>query len=1572
MKTYKYILLSILLFLIQTGKADTGTLLVNEFIYENDLMKQVLSFRNNTISLTSVFDKYTQKELLHTTDIPLFEFTVNKKEVTALMPVWQFINHSERKLNNGGTEYIFHFEGTGKYKGLLLELHRQYFDNSTLTRDKLQLKTRKGYSFRLNKKNNELHFVYPQISLNRNGNSQVQEIQIANYYPWAHMFRPAVIQHAVNENETLLLKGPFTIIETEDHKIISTYEHASQDGVKGFRLSEIISKNKDEIDANQGVKGDDTILTNEDFWFIGHRYRTGKEKQILSTEILRGGYFDDEPIPQETYYETVWNSFSFVAKKERIETVISHYLLNQITEHPKSRESHFYYNTWGMQRESQRRGHDVRGIFTEERILQEIDYAAEMNMELFVLDDGWEQAHGMWTYNKERLPNGLTPLISRMKEHNMIPGIWFSPMGIDSLSERFRQHPNWVIRRTDGRPILAQWDQPVFDYVGPFAELFLDDCKKLIDQGIRYFKWDAINTFNSALPGLYHGTDKHTKKERIDRYNYLLPFYVNHTMKEIRDYNNDVLIEIDLTEPERCLIGLMPLQEAKFFFMNNGASAYGDYSTLRTKSMRTVINEYGLLFPKELFTYAVYPHNASPYRAQAYNINTTLIAGNGTWGDLSLMSETDRQNVAKAFAKAKRIRPYIHGKPTCYHTKVGGTPEIYTQTNTQNTFGQIIAFSGAPVKQHHAVATNQSRLLGILDHPYTSDKDSIYFSFDFIYPDDTKRAFIIGNLGEKVSIVSSTGWLDDVTLEDNTLTVKTGSATTLQIEYADKKIIRVVNGEIIKQEDNYIEVNLEAESMLLILFEDIRKGDITGHHNGKGEKQTIQSWKQQNNTIWIETTGGTIRLQPYASGSLHVQYGDRHKIDSSTSFAITEAPQATSFDIKEDGNKLIITTERFKAEIDKPDGYLSFYDRSGNLLTKEFPGEARYSLTGDSVKAFCKFQLTDKEALYGLGQFRDGKLNLRNTSRELIQFNTQAAVPVLYSTNGWGIFWDNPSRTTYTDNKEGMSFSSDYGDIVDYHLFSGNTLDELIASYRSLTGASPMIADWALGFHQSRNKYATQQEVMETAQKMKQQNIPMSSLFIDYYYWEKYGTGSHRFDETLFSDVKTMLDSLHSVYGTKVVLTIWPTFQPGIPNYEELAGKGLILEGVKALDGFIYDAFHPEAAKTYWKQVLPLVNQGIDGWFLDGPEPDQPASFLPSTTYCGPAGKVRNLYPLVHATTFYNGLLEARPNKRPYILTRCAWASQQKIGTAIWSGDIPVTFEELQLQVAAGLNFTATGIPYWTTDIGGYSGGNPADEAYREIFTRWFQYGTFCPIFRSHGRRFPGDRRAPNELWAYGSEVQRICTDFINLRYALYPYIYSLTGDVTQKHYTPMRLLAFDFPGDDKTLDCKDQFMYGPSFLVCPVLEAGISKRNVYLPEGTQWIDYWTGATYTGDSIIEASAPTERIPLFVRAGAIIPYYSSVQKHITTHVPLEIHIYTGADGYFELYEDDGETLDYEKGIYSRIPFSWNEKEKVLTIGNKQGEFGETEREFSIICNNKGEKTKKKITYKGEEVIVGGFL
>lgn len=821
MKSKSIFLLAILFLYCNKNISANGYMAGKEFIFENTMMKQVLSFKNNTISIQSIFDKKNKKELIAENALPYFEFQINRKTITSSMPIWEFITYEERHLINQGVEYIFHFKGRGAFRGLRIELYRQYFQNSTLTREKIQLKSMKGYNYLLNKKKGKLHFIYPRLSLNNDRAESIQEIQIANYQHWNHTFYPSIKNHRLKDSEGLFLKGPFSITYTGNHKVMSTYEHASQDGAEGFRLSAVTSMKKGDIDADQGVEGDETEIKDENFWFIAHHYNQIGNTRTIATELIRGGYFDNEKIPSDSYYETVWNSFSFTGKDENIEPLIHNYLFSQITEHPKSRESHFYYNTWGMQRELSRRGHDLREVFTEERILQEIDYAAQMNIELFVLDDGWEEALGMWTPNRKRLPDKLAPFVNRMKEHNIIPGIWLSPMAIDSLFERYRQYPEWIIRRSDGVPIVAQWGKPVFDIVGPFSRLFLEDCKSLIDQGIRFFKWDAMNTFNSSLSGLNHGDKNHTPKERIERYNYLFPFYVTRIMKELREYNKDVVIEIDLTEPERCMIGLMPLQEGIFFFANNGASAYGDYSTYRTKSMRTVINDYGHFFPKELFTYAVYPHNAAPYRAQRYNINNMLTAGHGIWGNLSQLTSEERINIGKALAKAKRIRPYIQGTMTDYNANVGASPEIYTQVDSIHAFGQTIGFSGAKVKYPYKVHLNRSQLLAVLNHPYTSDRESISMSFCFNKPDDTVSAFFIGNKGEKVSVVSSTGRLDDVQFENNLLEIKVSSASTVCINYEDKKIIEVLEGNTVSQSNNEITLYSEKDGSISIRFENI-------------------------------------------------------------------------------------------------------------------------------------------------------------------------------------------------------------------------------------------------------------------------------------------------------------------------------------------------------------------------------------------------------------------------------------------------------------------------------------------------------------------------------------------------------------------------------------------------------------------------------------------------------------------------------------------------------------------------------------------------------------------------------
>lgn len=732
----------------------------------------------------------------------------------------------------------------------------------------------------------------------------------------------------------------------------------------------------------------------------------------------------------------------------------------------------------------------------------------------------------------------------------------------------------------------------------------------------------------------------------------------------------------------------------------------------------------------------------------------------------------------------------------------------------------------------------------------------------------------------------------------------------------------------------------------------------------------VNSWEQKKDVLIVETVEGLLHLKPYKFGALHYKLTSLNPKDERNSYAVIKEFPSADFNVEEDDQNLILTTDQYNFVLNKFTGNYSFYNQENKLLLREAANKREF-LKEDSIIPYSQFKLSSGEALYGLGQFRDNALNLRGKTRELIQFNTQAAVPVIYSTAGWGLFWDNPSRTIFEDNNLGMSFTSDFGDKIDYYLLVGNTLDTLISSYRQLTGEAPMIPYWSLGFHQSRNKYATQDEILRITQRMKEENIQMSSIFIDYFYWQKYGTGSHKFDETIFPDPQGMLNTLHDMYQAKAVITIWPTFKKGTAHYEEFESKGMLLDGAKALDGIIYDVFNPEARRIYWRQLLPLARIGLDGWFLDGPEPDQITSFLPTHTFAGPAATVRNLYPLLHVENFYENMVKLYPDKRPYILTRCAWASQQRTGAAIWSGDIPTTFDELQKQITAGLNFVATGIPYWTTDIGGYQGGDPEDEEYRELFTRWFQYGTFCPIFRSHGRRYPGDTKAPNELWAYGKEVQEICKKYINLRYTLMPYIYTLSGDVTHKDYTSMRLLAFDFPEDKDVLDCKDQFMFGPSLLICPVLNAGDINREVYLPAGNSWIDFWTGEHYDGGQIIIADAPKEKISVYVKSGAIIPTYLDDSKTNKPSDPMKIYVYKGSNGYFEIYKDDGESFGYKQNNFAYIPLIWDDKNNELIIDSQIGDYDKGKvQEFQIILVEGTQRDihspiKKYVQYRGSK-------
>jgi hypothetical protein len=811
-----------------------------------------LSFKNRVVK-PYLFSKSFNKHLLSSgNEIAWFEFVINGAIITSADPIWKYISHQVRQVNNGGEEVKIIIGATKKISGVRLEIYRQYFPKSTLIRERLVLQS-KGKSFKLNKLNGKLHFVFPKYSLATDTSAdEMEEIRIAtfnkellpDYDPnhtyddrkydnardfnlaHAHMFHPQKMRQVLKSGDSTIIKGPFGVYKTGKLKWLSAYEHASQDKTFAAEADEKRS-GAIAVDAQQGVSSQGSLsISDDDFWFLGFKSVKHTGSLVVSLEQLLGGYLDGELFDDIHPYETVWSVCSFIPADAEIAPVIHNYLWSQISEHPNSRKSHYYYNTWGMQRDANNRI-GLREIFTESRILTEIRNAAELKVDLFVLDDGWEQTMGVWQPHDKRLPNGLKPLIDEMKRHNITPGIWLSPMGIDSSSERYKNHDAWIIKGEDGQPIKGQWGFPVMDFVGGFYKVFVQDCKNLVDSGIRFFKWDAINTFNSTLPGLHHGTSLNTKQEIRDRYAYLLPFYITRAMKELREYNPEVVIEIDLTEKQRAIIGLMPLAEGKFFLMNNGASGYNDYSQYRTKSMRTVLNEYAGVIPTELFTHAVYPHNEYPFFAQRYSVNTSLVGGRGFWGNLDMMKTEQRIRVGNLVEKSKLVLPYIIHLPVKVSAMVGASPEIYTHVNKEKAAGQVIAFSGSPCSAPVSVSINTENCLGVLNHAFSLDSGTVHLPFQFDRPDDTNEAFIVSNDGNGIGIESATGWIDALELDvfAKRLTIVSANESTiiLRVPMSFKKLVSNGIPLHFRREDNnrfsYYALNLNQLKPVVISWE---------------------------------------------------------------------------------------------------------------------------------------------------------------------------------------------------------------------------------------------------------------------------------------------------------------------------------------------------------------------------------------------------------------------------------------------------------------------------------------------------------------------------------------------------------------------------------------------------------------------------------------------------------------------------------------------------------------------------------------------------------------------------------
>jgi hypothetical protein len=459
--------------------------------------------------------------------------------------------------------------------------------------------------------------------------------------------------------------------------------------------------------------------------------------------------------------------------------LIRTYLLDQICENQSSRKREFYYNTWGMQRSDP--SQSLRGILTYDRIVREIEYAAQLGVYIFVLDDGWEEAQGVWLPHPDRLPEGLGPVKEKLDAYGMKLGLWLSPMGIDSSTRRYTEHPEWVIRDSENHPIRAQWGHPAFDFVSSFYDLFISDCKHLIDQGCRFMKWDAINTFYSTLPGLDHGSAEYPPEEIRARYEYLLPIYVTRAMHELTTYEPELVIEIDLTEARRAMPGLAPLSAGKLFFMNNGASTYNDYSRFRTMSMRTIAREFAGLIPLELFTYANYPHDLEG--CMEYNVHNSLIAGHGFWGDLSLMTDAQREFVGQLVNLSKRVLPYLADTDPAVTGQVGASPEVYSMINVDIPAGQVISFSNDCTVHIFKQGLHSAGLLAVLNHPFKVSEDTLRMTLEFSQEGASSALFVVPNESTDITILSSTVSISDASIQKDHLIYKVNEAGRQQVRW---------------------------------------------------------------------------------------------------------------------------------------------------------------------------------------------------------------------------------------------------------------------------------------------------------------------------------------------------------------------------------------------------------------------------------------------------------------------------------------------------------------------------------------------------------------------------------------------------------------------------------------------------------------------------------------------------------------------------------------------------------------------------------------------------------------------
>ncbi len=591
-----------------------------------------------------------------------------------------------------------------------------------------------------------------------------------------------------------------------------------------------------------------------------------------------------------------------------------------------------------------------------------------------------------------------------------------------------------------------------------------------------------------------------------------------------------------------------------------------------------------------------------------------------------------------------------------------------------------------------------------------------------------------------------------------------------------------------------------------------------------------------------------------------------------------------------------ITNGKIQARISRY-GKLTFYNQKGEILLDEYlrnrldvfadycsalDVEAREfrPIPGGDYHLSMRFVSDPKEKLYGMGQYQQPCLDLKGTDLELAQRNSQASVPFYVSSLNYGFLWNNPAVGRAIFGKNITTWEAYSTKVLDYWITAEDTPAKIEEAYARVTGTVPMMPDYAMGFWQCKLRYQTQEELLEVAREYKKRNLPISVIVIDYFHWPL--QGDWRFDSKYWPDPDAMIRELKEM-GIELMVSIWPTVDYRSENFQEMKEKGYLIRtdrGFRIAMDFQgntihFDATNPAAREYVWQKAKQnYYDKGVKTFWLDEAEPEYSIyDFDNYRYYLGPNVQIGNIYPAMYAKAFFDGM-KAEGQENIINLLRCAWAGSQKYGALVWSGDIHSSFASLRNQMAAGLNMGMAGIPWWTTDIGGFHGGNPKNPAFRELLIRWFEYGTFCPVMRLHGYREPLKNPmgteggaacvsgADNEVWSFGDEAYEICKVYLGLRESLKPYITELMEAAHERGTPVMRPLFYDFPEDKNAWEVEDQYMFGPDMMVAPVLYAGMRKRTVYFPEGREWKDFFTGEVYQGGSIEEVEAPIDRLPVF--------------------------------------------------------------------------------------------------------------